>query len=50
MRTVGMHHWGPTTLEVGALYSLKWEPECRQDPGNAIAIYDSEHSKRAYLT
>ena len=50
MRAVGMHHWGPPALDIESMYSLTWEPECRQDPGNAVAIYDCDHIKRAYLT
>ena len=50
MRAVGMHHWGRTTLDVGCPYTLKWEPLCEYDPGNAVAIYDSYDIKRAYIT
>ena len=50
MRAVGMHHWGPPILLVNEPYTLKWEPECPHDPGNAMAIYDPDHIKKAYIT
>ena len=50
MRAVGMHHWGQRSLDLTEKYSVKWEPECSFDPGNAMAIYDSQHNKRAYIT
>jgi len=50
MRAVGMHHHGPAQLIVNANYCLRWEPECLQDLGNAIALYDCKGKTRAYLT
>ena len=50
MRAVGMHHWGDPRLLVGGAYTLEWEPDCPYDPGNAMAIYDWDKTKRAYLT
>ena len=51
MRAVGMHHWGAPSLTVGGCYHLEWEPECRHDIGNAMAILEEENNRRAaYLT
>ena len=50
MRAVGMHHHGPTSLFIGGLYFLLWEPENPEDFGNATAIHDKQGKCRAYLT
>lgn len=44
---VGMHHWGPRELMVGAGYNLQEDLENSFDP-NAVAIFDGPN-KKAYL-
>ena len=41
---VGMHHWGPKQLVVGAGYHLEREIDNHRDP-NAVCIYDGPNRK-----
>ncbi len=49
VRAVGMHHHGASSLVVNGLYTLRYEPDCLYDLGNAIAVHDHHGIKRAYL-
>ena len=51
IRAVGMHHHCDSkALVLGARYRCIWEPDCKYDPSNAVAVIDHRNRIAAYLT